>query len=71
MELQRRYDELDDIEDTLRLLTERIQDKDYIEELQETMFRAQNEKEKIEPQLLTEREAEERSMNYLYERSVV
>lgn len=33
MELQDKYDELEDIEDTARALIDRITDKDYIEQL--------------------------------------
>lgn len=71
MDLQDRYDELDNIESTLRLLISEISDKDYIEEFEEIMFRAQTEKEKVEEQLIEEREKEERAIDYFYERSVV
>jgi len=70
-ELQDRYDELEDIEDTLRCLIDKISDKDYIEQLQEIMYQVQNEKEEIAPQLQEMYEAEEREMNYSYERSVI
>ncbi len=71
MELQDKYDELDNIENTIRNLIDEITDKDYIAQLQETMYQAQNEKEEIEPRLQEMYDKEEQEMNYQYERSVI
>jgi predicted nucleic acid-binding Zn-ribbon protein len=69
MDIQERYDELDNIESTLRILIDEITDRDYIEQLQETMFQAQNEKEELEEQLQDQYDREERKQNYEYEKS--
>lgn len=69
MDIQERYDELDNIESTLRILIDEITDRDYIEQLQETMFQAQNEKEELEEQLQEQYDREERKQNYEYEKS--
>lgn len=69
MDIQERYDELDNIESTLRILIDEITDRDYIEQLQETMFQAQNEKEELEEQLQEQYDREERQQNYEYENS--
>lgn len=71
MDLQDRYDELDNIENSIRLLIDEITDRDYIEQLQEIMYQAQKEKEEIEPRLQEEYNKEEREMKYLYERSAI
>lgn len=66
MDLQEKYDELDNIESTLRILIDDIDDIDYIEQLQEIMFQAQNEKEEIEIKLqeLYDREEKEQQREY-------
>lgn len=69
MDIQERYDELDNIESTLRILIDEITDRDYIEQLQETMFQAQNEKEELEEQLQEQYDREERQQNYECEKS--
>ena len=48
-----------------------ITDEDYKYELQEIMYRAQNDKEEIEPVLQRMYDRAEREMNYQYERSVI
>lgn len=69
MDLQDRYDELDNIENAIRSLIDEIVDRNYIEQLQEIMFQVQNEKEKIEPKLQEIYDKEEQEMNYQYEKS--
>lgn len=54
MSLQDRYDELTEIIDTLDSLIDSITDKDYIEQLRETKYQAENERDEIEPDLLKE-----------------
>lgn len=71
MELQQKYDELTEIIDTLDNLIDNITDNDYIEQLRETKYQAENEKEKIEPDLLKEQWQEENQREYEYERSSI
>lgn len=65
-ELQDRYDELDNIESVLRVLTNEIEDEGYKDILMDIMFKAQNEKEEIEPRLQAMYDAEERQLNKEY-----
>lgn len=58
MELQERYDELDNIVLTIRILIEDITDKEYIEQLETIQFQAQEELEKIDLQLQKEYDKE-------------
>ena len=66
MDLQERYDELDNIERTLRSLIDDIEDEYYIERLQEIMYEAQNKKEEVEEKLLAENKEEKKAMNKEY-----
>ena len=67
-DLQERYDELENIIDTLDNLIDEITDEDFIEQLRETKYQAENEKEEIEPRLQKLRDEEERQQNLEYER---
>lgn len=58
MDLQDRYDELDNIISSIRILKDEITDRDYIEQLELIQFQAQNELEEVEEQLKAEQEAE-------------
>lgn len=69
MDLQERYDELDNIVSSIDILVDDISDKNYIDMLNEIKFEAQNEKEEIEEKLQEEYEKEEKQMNYEYQRS--
>lgn len=69
MNLQDRFDELDNIENTLRILIDEITDKNYKKQFQEIMNEAQTEKEELEPQLQEEYEQEEQKRNIDFERS--
>lgn len=71
MSLQDRYDELTEIIDTLDSLIDSITDKDYIEQLRETKYQAENERDEIEPDLLKEQWQEENQREYEYERSAI
>ena len=71
MDLQERYDELDNIIQTLDTLIEDITDKYYIDQLRETMYEAQNELNEIEPKLQEQYNREERELENEYWRSVV
>lgn len=71
MDLQDRYDELDNLISSLNCLMEELTDKNYIEQLELIKFEAQNEIEEVSEQLSAEQEREYMEMNYQYERSVV
>nr|DAT04994.1 MAG TPA: hypothetical protein [Caudoviricetes sp.] len=70
-DLQDRYDELDDIVRTIDELIDRISDKNYIDQLKETMYQAMNEKEDIEPRLQEQYANEEEELRIEYMRSVL
>ena len=69
MNLQERYDELDNIVSSIDVLVDEISDKNYIDMLNEIKFEAQNELEEVEERLQEEYDKEEKQMNYEYERS--
>lgn len=71
MSLQDEYDELTDIIDTLDNLIDRISDEDYIGQLRETMYQAENRKQEIEPRLQREQWEEERVQEREYWEAVV
>ena len=70
-ELRNKYDELDNIISSIRILTKEITDKNYIEQLELIQYEAQNEFEEVSEQLSAEQEKEYAEMNYQYERSVI
>lgn len=70
-ELRNKYDELDNIISSIRILTKEITDKDYIEQLELIQYEAQNELDEIEPQIQKLEEEEEREINREYERSKI
>ena len=51
MELQCKYDELENIIDSINILIDDITDADYIEQLNLIKYQAETEKEQIEGQL--------------------
>ena len=59
MDLQEKYDELDNIISTLNVLVEEIEDKEYIEQLREIKYQAENEMEEVEKELQKMRDREE------------
>lgn len=67
--MQDRYDELENIVDTLDTLADEITDKYYIDMINELKYEAQQELEEVEKDIQEEQEAEEKEMNYEYERS--
>lgn len=71
MDYQDRYDELDNIVRTLDILVDDINDKYYIDLINDIKFEAENELEEIAEKLQEEQRREERQMNYEYERSVI
>ena len=70
-ELRNKYDELDNIISSIRILTKEITDKNYIEQLELIQYEAQNELDEIEPQIQKLEKEEEREINIEYERSVI
>lgn len=69
MDYQSKYDELDNIISTLRILVNETTDKNYIHVLNEIMFEAQDEMSEVGEKLQKEYEAEEREMNRQYQMS--
>lgn len=71
MELQERYDELDNIVLTIRILVEDITDREYIEKLEFIQFQAQDELEKLDLQLQKEYQKEHQHQINEYFKSVL
>ena len=71
MDLQDRYDELDNIISTLNYLIDDITDKDYIEDLRQIKYRAEDERDEIEPKLQEEYDKEEKRQLKEYINSVL
>lgn len=71
MDTQDRYDELDNIVRTLDMLVEDLNDKYYIDWINDIKFEAENELEEVSERLEEEQKREEMQMNYEYERSVI
>lgn len=70
MDLQERFDELDNIVSTLRVLRDEITDKDYIEQLDLIKQQALNEMEDVNNQLEKEYEKERQEMDRQYFNSI-
>lgn len=70
MDLQARFDELDDIVSTLGVLIQEISDKDYKEQLEIIRFQAMDEMEEVNNELEEEynREQEEMERQFIMER---
>lgn len=66
MNLQDKYDELDNIISSIDILVDEISDKDYIDRLNEIKFDAQSEKEEVEEKLKKEMEEEEKQQEKEY-----
>lgn len=67
-ELRDRYDELDNIISSIRILTKEIKDKDYIEKLEIIEFEAQDELDEITPRIEQLEEEEEKELENEYNR---
>ena len=63
MDLQERFDELDNIVSTLRVLRDEITDEDYIEQLDLIRQQALNEMDDVNDQLEEEYNREQREMD--------
>lgn len=71
MDTQDRYDELDNIVRTLDILVDDINDKCYIDLINDIKFEAENELQEVSERLEEEQKREERQIEHEYERSVV
>lgn len=71
MDTQDRYDELDNIVRTLDILVDDINDKYYIDLINDIKFEAENELQEVSERLEEEQKREERQIEHEYERSVV
>ena len=59
MDLQEKYDELDNIISSLNVLLKEITDEYYVEQLEQTKFEAQNELKEVSKKLQEMRDREE------------
>lgn len=71
MDTQDRYDELDNIVRTLDMLVEDLNDKYYIDWINDIKFEAENELEEVSEKLEQEQRREKMQQEYLYESSVI
>ncbi len=71
MDYQSRYDELDEIIDSIDILVDKITDKDYIERLNEIKFDAQNELDEVSDKLQEEYDREEKQREKEYWEGVI
>ena len=66
MDYQDRYDELDNIINSIDILIDEISDKDYIDRLNEIKFDAENELQEVSEKLEEENKREERQQENDY-----
>jgi len=71
MDLQERYDELDNIISSLDRLADDIEDKYYKDVLNEIRYQAQDELAEIEPRLQEQYEKEQAELENEYRRTVI
>lgn len=71
MDYQDKYDELDNIARTLDVLADEVNDKYYIDLINDIKYEAENELQEVAEKLEEEQRREEMQMNYEYERSVI
>ena len=69
MDLQEKYDELDNIVSTLDILIDEISDKYYIDMLNEIKFEVQDQRDEIEEQLHKQEEKEMFEQNRNFEKN--
>ena len=68
---QEKYDELENIIITLKVLIDEVLDEDYKEDIRDILWRAEDEIELYEEILQKEYEEEEKEMERQYRRSVI
>ncbi len=71
MDLQERYDDLENLISTLEVLELEIKQEDILEDIRILRYSYEDEKEELEAKIAEEQEKEEREMDYQYERSVI
>lgn len=71
MDYQDRYDELDNIVRTLDILVDDINDKYYIDLINDIKYETENELEEVSEKLEEEQRREERQQEYEFERSAI
>lgn len=71
MDTQDKYDELDNIIRTLDMLVEDLNDKYYIDWINDIKFEAENELAEVSEKLEQEQRREKMQQEYLYESSVI
>lgn len=71
MDLQDKYDELDNLISTLNVLIDDLTDRNYIDQLELIKFEAQNEFDEVSEQLDELREQEEKEQEREYWRAVI
>ena len=70
-DIQDRFDELDNIVRTLDILADDINDKYYIDLINDIKYEAENELEEVSEKLEEEQRREERQQEYEFERSAI
>ena len=71
MDLQERYDDLENLISTLEVLELEIKQEDILEDIRILRYSYEDEKEELEAKIAEEQEKEEREMDYQHERSVI
>ena len=71
MDLQERYDDLENLISTLEVLELEIKQEDILEDIRILRYSYEDEKEELEAKIAEEHEKEEREMDYQYERNVI
>lgn len=71
MDLQDKYDELDNLISALNVLIDDLTDRNYIDQLQLIKFEAQNELDEVSEQLDELREQEEKEQEREYWEAVI
>lgn len=71
MDIQNRYDELDNLLSTIDVLIDEIESKDIIDDLEYIKYNYMGEKEDLEKELAKMQEQEEKELENEYIRSVL
>lgn len=71
MDIQNRYDELDNLLSTIDVLIDEIESKDIIDDLEYIKYNYMGEKEDLEKELARMQEQEEKELENEYIRSVL
>lgn len=71
MDLQARYDELDNLISSINSVIDDLTDKNYIEQLELIKYEAQNEFDEVSEKLQEQRDREEKEQENEYWRTVI